>query len=176
MTATEAIIRANEKGELLGPAGAKMESALSKATERELDIVQRKGAFEPGTPLTPPETVTGKNVGVRATGPLSRLRRMQELQGVESVTQMAGALAQYGPEVAGDILDRIDHDETLELVREIRGAPRKMFRTDEEVAQRRQAREQQAANQAGLMATESLAKAAGQATPAIQAAMQANAA
>jgi hypothetical protein len=89
---------------------------------------------------------------------------------------MAGALAQYGPEVAGDILDRIDHDETLELVREIRGAPRKMFRTDEEVAQRRQAREQQAANQAGLMATESLAKAAGQATPAIQAAMQANAA
>src|SRR5690606_9624 len=145
MTATEAIIRANEKGELLGPAGAKIEAALGRAAERELDIVQRKGAFAEGSPLSPPAVMAGKNVGVRATGPLSRLRRMQELQGVESVTAMAGALAQYGPEVAGDILDRIDHDETLELVREIRGAPRKMFRTDEEVAARRQEREERAA-------------------------------
>lgn len=176
MTATEAIIRANEKGELLGPAGAKIEAALGRATERELDIVQRKGAFEDGSPLSPPAVMSGKNVGVRATGPLSRLRRMQELQGVESVTAMAGALAQYGPEVAGDILDRIDHDETLELVREIRGAPRKMFRTDEEVAARRQEREERAAQQASLMAMESLAGAAGKATPAIKAAMEANAA
>jgi len=74
------------------------------------------------------------------------------------------------------ILDRIDHDETLELVREIRGAPRKMFRTDEEVAARRQEREERAAQQASLMAMESLAGAAGKATPAIKAAMEANAA
>lgn len=176
MTATEAIIRANEKGELLGPAGAKIEAAHAKCTDREIDIVQRKGAFEPGTPLTPPSTVDGKNVGVKATGPLARLRRMQELQGVERVLAMAGAFAKYGPEAAADVMDRIDHDETLELTREISGAPRKMFRTDSEVAERRQGRAQQTEQAAALQATEMMANAAGKATPALQAIQKASAA
>ena len=170
MTATEALIRANEKGELLGPAGAKIEGALARATEREIDIIQRKGAFEPGTPLTPPETVNGKNVSVKATGPLARLRRMQELQGVESVLAIAANLGQYD----ASVLDKIDTDETLELTREIRGAPRKMFRTDAEVAERRQQRVQQQEQMTALSAVETMGKAAGAATPAIQAAMQAN--
>lgn len=171
MTATEAMIRANEKGELLGPAGAKIETAHSRAAERELDIIQRKGAFDQGSPLEPPSTAIGKDVGIRAVGPLANLRRMQELQGVESVLQIAGVLAQYDP----GVLDKIDGDETLELAREIRGAPRKMFRNDDVVAERRQAREEQAANQANLMATESLAKSTGAVTPAIKAMQDANA-
>lgn len=170
MTATEALIRANEKGELLGPAGAKIEAALARCTEREIDIVQRKGAFEPGTPLTPPDTVNGKNVGVKSTGPLARLRRMQELQGVESVLAVAANLGQYDP----GVIDKIDVDETLELTREIRGAPRKMFRTDAEVAERRQSRVQQQEQMAAMSAMETMGKAAGAATPAIQAAIQSN--
>ncbi|MGB3389461.1 MAG: portal protein [Pseudaminobacter sp.] len=174
MTATEAIIRANEKGELLGPAGAKIEAAHSKCTERELDIVGRKGAFNDGSPLVPPFSADGKNVGVRSTGPLARLRRMQELQGVESVMGLAGMFAQYDPNVAADVLDRIDHDETLEIAREIKGAPRKMFRTDAEVAERRAARAQQQEAAAAAQVTDMLAGAAGKATPAIKAAVDAN--
>lgn len=174
MTATEAIIRANEKGELLGPAGAKIEAAHSKCTEREIDIIQRKGAFDGNSPLAAPDDAIGRSVGVRSTGPLARLRRMQELQGVESVMQMAGMFAQYDPSVAADVLDRIDHDETLELAREIRGAPRKMFRTDEEVAERRQDRAQQQEQVAAAQMMEQMAGAAGKATPAIQAALQSN--
>ena len=170
-TATEALIRANEKGEMLGPAGAKIETGIAKAVDREVDIVQRKGAFEPGSPLEPPPSLRGKNVGVTFTGPLARLRRMQELQGVESVMTMASALGQYDPSV----LDRIDGDESLEIVREIRGAPRKMFRTDEEVAEIRAQRAQQMEQQAAMSAMEQMAGAAKDATPAIQAAMQADA-
>jgi len=170
MTATEAMIRANEKGELLGPAGAKIESSLGRAAEREIGIIQRKGAFDQGSPLEPPASMGGKNVSVDATGPLARLRRMQELQGVESVLQMASVLGQYDQRV----LARIDADKTLELAREIRGAPRKMFRTDDEVANILADQEQKAANQANLMATETLAKAAGAATPAIAAMQAAN--
>jgi hypothetical protein len=172
MTATEAIIRANEKGELLGPAGAKIETAHAKCTEREIDIVQRKGAFQPDTPLTPPASVDGKNVGVKSTGPLARLRRMQELQGVDSVLAVAANLGQYDPSV----IDRIDIDETMELTREIRGAPRRMFRTDEEVAEIRQARAQQQEQAASMAMMEQMANAAGKATPAIQAAAEAQAA
>lgn len=174
MTATEAIIRANEKGELLGPAGAKIESAHSKCTERELDIVQRKGAFAPRSPLAPPDSMRGKNVGVRSTGPLARLRRMQELQGVEAVMGLAGMFAQYSPEIAGDVFERIDHDETMEIAREIRGAPRKMFRTDDEVAERRAARVQRQEQMAALQAAEMISGAAGKATPAIKAMQDAN--
>lgn len=71
MTATEALLRANEKGELLGPAGAKIETGIAGAIDREVDIVQRKGAFEQGSPLEPPSSVGGKNVGVKFTGPLA---------------------------------------------------------------------------------------------------------
>jgi hypothetical protein len=165
MTATEALLRANEKGELLGPAGAKIEAGVASGIDREVDIITRKGAFEQGSPLAPPQSLLGRNVGVQFTGPLSRLRRMQEMQGVESVIGLAERVAQYDP----TILDRLDTDETLEITREVGGAPRKMFKTDEEVAQIRQSRAQQQEQQAAMMAVEQLAGAAGKATPAIKA-------
>ncbi|MDR2311659.1 MAG: head-tail connector protein [Brucellaceae bacterium] len=170
MTATEALLRANEKGELLGPAGAKVETAIAGAIDREVDIIQRKGAFETGSPLEPPSTMGGKNVGVKFTGPLARMRRMAEMQGIERVLQMAAAVGQYDQ----DTLMRIDGDETLELTREINGAPRKMFRRDEEVAQIRQQRAQQQESQAALAMMQSAASAAKDATPAMQAMAQAN--
>jgi Bacteriophage head to tail connecting protein len=167
MTATEAIIRANEKGEMLGPAGAKIEHGLSKAVDREVDIIGRAGAFEPGSALEPPEILVGQSIGVNFTGPMARLRRMADLQGVEAVLTIAGGLAQYDPSV----LDRIDSDETLEIAREIRGAPRKMFRTDKEVTASRTQRAQQAEQQAAMQMMGGMADAAGKATPALQAMM-----
>lgn len=169
MTATEAIIRANEKGELLGPAGAKIESGISRGVDREVDIVTRKGAFEQGSPLAPPESLIGKNIGVNFTGPLARLRRMQELEGVEAVMGLVGVMGEYD----NSVIDRLDGDETLELAREIRGAPRKMFRTDEEVAEIRQQRADQQEQIAALAMSREMAATAKDATPAIQAFQQA---
>lgn len=165
MTATEALIRANEKGELLGPSGAKIEGGIASGVDREVDIITRKGAFEQGSPLEPPQSMVGKDISVQFTGPLARLRRMQELQGVESVLGLAERIGQYDLTV----IDRVDTDETLELAREIGGAPRKMLKTDDEVAAIRQRRAQEQERQAALMATEQLAGAAGKATPAIKA-------
>lgn len=164
MSATEALIRANEKGELLGPAGAKIEGGIAQRVEREVDIVRRKGAFDEGSPLQPPDTLVGKNVGVQFTGPLARLRRVQELQGVDTVLGMATNMAQYDPSV----LDRIDSDESLEIAREISGAPRKMFRLDEEVAAKRQAQARQMEQQAAMQSMEMAASAAGAAAPAMK--------
>lgn len=173
MTATEALIRANEKGELLGPAGAKIESGLAAVIDREVDIVARKGAFEQGSPLEPPPSLDGKNIGVKFTGPLANLRRMRELQGMNTVLELAGALANYSQDPT-EVLDRIDVDESLELAREIQGAPRKMFRTDEEVAARRQAKAQAQEQAAAMQMMQSMAQTAKDATPAMQALAQAN--
>lgn len=167
MTATEAILRANEKGEMLGPAGAKIENGLAGAIDRELDIIGRKGGFEQSSPLAPPPSMIDKNTGVKFTGPMARLRRMQELQGVESVIALSSNLAQYDP----SILDRLDTDETLEITREIRGAPRKMFRTYEEVDGIRQERANKQEQAAAMQMMEGAAGAAGKAAPALQAMM-----
>lgn len=164
MSATEALIRANEKGELLGPAGAKIEGGIAQRIEREIDIVRRKGAFDVGSPLVPPDSLIGKNVGVKFTGPLARLRRVQELQGVDTVMGMATNIAQYDPSV----LDKIDTDESLEIAREISGAPRKMFRLDDEVAARREAQAQRLEQQAAMESMNMAAEAAGKATPALK--------
>ena len=169
-TATEALLRANEKGEQLGPAGAKIESGIAQGVDREVDIIQRKGAFEAGSPLEPPASIGGKNVGVSFTGPLARMRRMAELQGIQTVLQMGGALAQYDQ----GVLVRVDADETLELTREISGAPRKMFKRDEVVAQTREAQAQQMEQAAALQMAQGMATAAKDATPAVQAMAQAN--
>jgi len=173
MTATEALIRANEKGEMLGPAGAKIEAGISGMIDREVDIVGRKGAFESGSPLEPPVSMDGKNVGVKFTGPLANMRRMRELQGMEMVLNIAGMLAQYKQDPT-EVLERIDTDETLELTREIQGAPRKMFRTDEEVAKLREGRAQQQEQMAAMQMMQGMAATAKDATPALQAMAQAN--
>lgn len=172
MTATEALIRANEKGEMLGPAGAKIEAGVAASIDREVDIITRKGAFESGSPLEPPSSMDGKNVGVKFTGPLANMRRMRELQGVESVLNLAGGLVQYTQDPTH--MDRIDADETLEIAREIRGAPRKMFKTDDEVAELRQNRARQQESMAAMQMAQGMAEAAKNATPAMEAMARAN--
>lgn len=170
MSATEAMLRANEKGDLLGPAGAKMEHGLGLAVDREIDIIGSLRAFDEPSPLAPPGNMNGKQVHVRVTGPLARLRRMAEYQGMTEIMAMVGNFAQYDQSV----LDRLDADETLEMMREIRGAPRRMFKTDDEVATIRQTKAAQLEQQNAMMMAGQMADAAGKATPALKAMSAAN--
>ena len=144
MTATEAMIRQNEKAELLGPAGAKIQAGLSRLVGREIAILERRGAFRPGAPLAPPPSLAGSSVHVRFTSPLERQRRMGDVQGVQATLEMAGRLAAIDPAV----IDRIDADASLDIARETFGAPRRMLKPDEEVAVTRLERAQ-AENGAG---------------------------
>lgn len=141
MTATEAMIRANEKGELLGPAGAKIQHALARLVDRETGIVERKGAYMPDSPLAPPESLAGRGFGVKFTSPLDRLRRQQETIGVSRTLEAIAPLAAAEPSV----LDNFDADETARLFADVNGAPRKVLRRREEVdALRKQRAEAQA--------------------------------
>lgn len=124
MTATEALIRANEKGELLGPAGSKIQAAMSHMVERELGILQRKGLYDPDSPKAPPPSMRGKSFGVKFTGPLDRIRRTKELMGAVNTVQRAVQLSPIVP----DIMDNIDADEFIAMSQNIEGAPRKILR------------------------------------------------
>lgn len=136
MTATEVMQRAAEKGELLGPVGGRVQSALAKCIERELDMLERKGAFYPGSPLQPPGTLAEKNIGARFTSPLDRLRRMPELVGSQQVIEIATALQAVDRGSA----DVVDGDAILRNAQEVTGAKADIIRSDDEVQEIRDQR------------------------------------
>ena len=167
MTATEALIRANEKGELLGPAGAKIQDGYSRMVDREIGILSRLGAFAEGSFLEPPEALQGRSIGPRFTSPLDRLRRSAELVAADRTVERAVQAAASGRPEA---LDLIDIDEYVRLAREIEGAPSRILldrETVEEIRTRRLELEQEqaaietarAAGEAGNAALPALAEA-----------------
>ena len=138
MTATEAMIRADEKGNLLGPAGTRLQQSLSGLIERELGILSRKGLYAQGSAYYPPRSVHGKHIMGHFTGPLSRMRKAKEAEATIQMLNIISPLAQVDPTV----VDKIDPDQTLAGLAEILGVPKKFMRTDEAVANVRAQRQQ----------------------------------
>lgn len=139
MTATEAMIRANEKGELLGPAGGKIQHAMAHEVERMGGILGRKGAFDKGAALAPPDSLQGRPWGAAFTSPLDRLRKSGERIGIQQTLQTVLPLAQLDDEV----LDNYDLDELVRTDTAASGAPQRIMRTVEERDARREQRRQQ---------------------------------
>ena len=165
MTATEALIRANEKGELLGPVGTKIQHGLTMLTEAEMAILAGKEAFRPGSALAPPDSLQGRNVRtVRFNSPLDRLRRSGELVGIQRTLEVLMPLSQVKP----GILDKIDEDAIADIAQEVTGAPRKMFKSDERIAEARQQSEQMAQVQTAIETAGAAGAAAEKALPAAQ--------
>lgn len=165
-TATEALIKANEKGELLGPAGSKIQDGLANMLDRETGILARKGAFESGSPLEPPESLRGEDFGARFTAPLDRLRRGNEAVAIQRTYETAGQIAAAKQDPT--IFDKFDDDTAIEHIQQINGAPRDIFRTDEEVAEIRQQRADAQAQQAAIEQAQAAGEAANEAIPAIR--------
>lgn len=141
-TATEALLRANEKGELLGPAGYGFQLSHAMIAERELGILERKGAFRPGALLELPPTLPGRGVAARSRTPLDRIRRSPEMMGTQRTIETGALLAQLGMTEA---LDGIDPDAVMELSQEVNGAPHKIMRrhADRDEIRRLRAQQQQ---------------------------------
>jgi hypothetical protein len=163
MSATEALIRANEKGELLGPAGSRLQQSLSRLVDRELNILIRKGLYDANSDYRVPEGLQGKTVQPQMTGPLNRLRKAKETEGtlrlLEAVTPLAA--------VEQEVVDNFDADETVRALREGFGAPIRVLRDPKVVAQRRAARQQTQAMANNAAIAKDMAAAGKQTTDAI---------
>lgn len=162
-TATEALIRAQEKGELLGPVGISLNDGLSMMTDREIAILGRKGAFEDGSPLAMPDSMADQEVSPVFTSPLDRLRRMSELIGMQRLVEFATMLAGGDPNKGAEIMARLDVDEMLERAQEILGAPASSLRSRDAA---NADRDSQGQMQQGMMALQAL-KEGGEAANAI---------
>lgn len=144
MTATEALIRAQEKGMLLTPTmGRQQSEALGPLIERELDLLAANRMLPP-----PPQILieAGGEYEIVYDSPMSRMQRAEELVGVQRTMELLAPFAQINP----DVLDIFDPDALATLTAEVSGVPTPVLRSSEAVRQLRAQRAEQ--QQAAMMA------------------------
>lgn len=134
ITATEAMLRAQEKGQLVGPTGSRIESEfLTKMIEREIDIL----AAADQLPEMPQKLLDmGGLYSTEFDSPLSRARRAEEgISIMRSFEQLASIASVLGPDGAAQVFKRVNMDEATKTIFEINGTPAKVLYTDEEMEQ-----------------------------------------
>lgn len=146
MTATEALIRAQEKGMLLTPTmGRQQSEALGPMIERELDLLAANRMLPPVPDIL---HEAGGEYEIVYDSPMSRMQRAEELVGVQRTMELLAPFAQINP----DVLDIFDPDALATLTAEVSGVPTPVLRSTEAVQQIRaqRAQQQQAAMQAQM--------------------------
>lgn len=146
MTATEAMLRAQEKGALIAPTMGRIQSEmLGPMVTRELDILGHAGVLPP---MPDALVEAGGMVEVEYVSPLNRMQRSEDGVAILNTLQAVTPLAQIDPSV----MDVFDAQETARELAEIYGVPEKVLRSPEAVAAMKQARAEQAQAQALLQA------------------------
>jgi len=164
MTATEALIRQEEKGALLGPSGSIIQAGFASNLDRELSILEAKGLYEADSRFLPPPSLAGKTVRPTFTGPLDILRKAAESRDADTV--VLAAVQYAGAAQDPSILDNIDGDEYIRIKKDASRAPQRILRSKEEVEGLREARAKAAQAQAGMAAISAAGKTAKDAVPA----------
>lgn len=137
MTATEALIRSQEKGMLLTPTmGRQQSEALGPLIERELDVLAQHGHL----PDMPDAMVEAEGeYEIVYDSPMSRMQRAEELVGVQRTMELLTPFAQIDPSV----MDVFNPDALAQLTAEVSGVPMPILRDPEEIEAIRQQRQQQ---------------------------------
>jgi hypothetical protein len=164
MTLGEANIRNQLRGQSLNTIYSRQEKeVLEPAIERTFNICLEKGLLgvvkgsleeaklmmQGIQPMYIPDSIVNRMMKgqdvyrVRFISPASQIRNAQELAGITQTLQVAQELAQIKP----DVLDWIDEDYTFRAMAQLAGAPSKMIKSSQEVAQNRQAQAQAQAQQ-----------------------------
>lgn len=127
MTATEALLRAQEKGELIAPAMGRQQSEfLGPLIHREIDILSEAGMLPP-----PPMELVRSKRGMRIeyTSPMARALRAEEgtsiMNTISDVAQMAN--------LDKSVLYTIDFHDAAREMAAIRGMPAHLLRSEDQV-------------------------------------------
>lgn len=132
MTATEAMLRAQEKGALLAPTMGRQQSEfLGPLVQREIDILAHAGAFPPM-----PQALldAGGEIEIEYESPIMLAQRAGEGVAILNTLQSLIPLAQVDPSV----LDPFDMEASARILAEVNGYPAKALRSKEAVAARKE--------------------------------------
>jgi hypothetical protein len=159
MTATEAMLRAQEKGQLLAPTfGRQQAEFLNPITRRELDLLYAvPGLMETLVGPMPPELLQAGGVyNTEFDSPLNRMQRAGDVVAFGQTFQALAPIAQADPTV----LQVFDFEKVAAGVAKINGVPPEWMRSAEELAQMKQQQASQAQMQSILQAAPVAASAA----------------
>lgn len=154
ITATEAMLRAQEKGQLIGPTIGRVQSeALGPMIMREIDILAMNGAL----PEMPDELrQAGGEFKIEYQSPLNQAQRAGEGVAIMNTLTGLAPLAQIDP----GIMLAFDIEGAARMVAEINGMPAALIRSQEEVTALKDAQAEQAQAQQLLEAAPVAASAA----------------
>ncbi len=165
MTTVEVQQRIQEGLRFMGPTlGRQHFELLKQVVERVFGIMNRKNLIPPA-----PESIIGKNFKVRYSSQVARAQRMSEGQNFTQAINTLAPIANADPKV----LDNLDSDKLLKYIFEIMGVPARVLRTDREVQELRQGREQAQAQAAQEQQQMHQAEVASKVGPAAAQVMQA---
>jgi hypothetical protein len=153
ITATEAMLRAQEKGQLLAPTMGRIQTELlGPMIARELDVLAHAGLL----PEMPPELKqAGGMVKVDYQSPLNLAQRAAAGVGIMNTLQAIAPLAQFDKRVTM-LFDAVAMARELA---DINGVPEHTLHSDEEIA-RKQGAQQQAEQMQALLAAAPVAASA----------------
>lgn len=127
MTATEALLRAQEKGELIAPAMGRQQSEfLGPIIHREIDILEAAGQLPP----QPIELMRSKGGwDIEYTSPLARALRAEEGTAIMNTVNDIATVANLDKTV----LRIMDFHDAVREMAQIRGCPAKLILTEDQV-------------------------------------------
>jgi hypothetical protein len=137
ITATEAMLRAQEKGQLLAPTmGRTQGEMIGPCIERELDILAAAGQLPP---MPDALIEAGGMVEIMYESPLNRLQKSEDGVGILRTLETLAPLAQVDPTVA----DVMDPEAAARILAEVNGVPAKALRSPKRVQAIREGRAEQ---------------------------------
>ena len=170
-TATEIQVREQEKMFMLGALiERQMSEMLDPMIERIAGIMSRRGMFP-----EPPEELQGMTVKIEYMSILANIQKQASYSGIELLVNMAGMMAQMqvGAGRSPDILDKIDCDEIVDQIADMYILPAGVVLGDDRVAELREQRRKQEAEQAQQAQMMAEGQAVADAAPKVAGAMQA---
>ncbi len=137
ITATEIEERRSEKMLALGPVLERLQDEL---IEPLVDLAFDR-VLEEGSLPEPPRALQGQNLRVELQSMLAREQRVDALVGLDRLLRVTSSLAAAAPQV----LDKVDADQVIDEYAELTGAPPRVLRSDQAVAELRAGRAEAAA-------------------------------
>lgn len=130
ITATEAMLRAQEKGQLLAPTMGRMQAEfLGPIIDRELDIKAHNGSLPPMPDILRRYYLNGGEHHVEYQSPLNLAQKAGAGIAIMNTMQAIAPLAQMDP----NVLHRYNVEKAGELLGRINGVPEEIIRSDDEV-------------------------------------------
>lgn len=162
MNATQVIELANQVTRLLAPILGRFQAEFQEPlAERVFRLMWKQGMF-----LPLPQGLRGRSYKILFQSPVSRAQRSGEARAAIEVWQAAAMIAQASGSM--EALELLDAEQTIRLLVEAQGAPRRILRDAAAVIARRRAAEEERQEERGVMMAGELSKASEQVASAVK--------